>query len=89
MAAHQSEDPTDKVMFSQDEGACWHTIQLGEAIDVIGIKCAQITARTMHIRPCSIDMLLGSGAVRRWRCFLQPSLSSSVACPLQLPICSR
>ena len=38
MAPHQSEEPTDKVMFSQDEGACWHTIQLGEAIDVIGIK---------------------------------------------------
>ena len=61
MAAHQSEEPTDKVMFSQDEGACWHTIQLGETIDVIGIKCAQVTAHTIS---CSTDMLLGPGAVR-------------------------
>ena len=40
MAPHQSEHPTDRVHFSLDEGTCWHTILLGEMIDVIGIKCA-------------------------------------------------
>ena len=44
MAPHQSEEPTDQVLFSQDEGACWHTIQLDEAIDVIGIKCGLLAA---------------------------------------------
>ena len=40
MAPHQSEEPTDQITFSMDSGACWHTIQLGEAIDVIGIRRA-------------------------------------------------
>ena len=39
-APHQSEEPTSQVQFSLDEGNCWHTVELAEAIDVIGIRYA-------------------------------------------------
>ncbi|KAK9806438.1 hypothetical protein WJX73_007437 [Symbiochloris irregularis] len=37
-ASHQSEESTDTVEFSLDQGSCWHSVKLSEAIDVIGIR---------------------------------------------------
>ena len=37
-APHQSEEPTQEVQFSLDQGECWHTIRLAEALDVISIR---------------------------------------------------
>ncbi len=41
MAPHEIEAPATAVHFSMDEGACWHTIQLEEAIDVQNIRCGK------------------------------------------------
>lgn len=38
MAPHEIEAPTDKIHFSMDQGGCWHTILLEEAIDVQNIR---------------------------------------------------
>lgn len=40
MAAHRSEGPTNKVLFSIDQGACFHTVNLPEAILVDNIRTA-------------------------------------------------
>ena len=45
MAQHQTHGPTSQVHFSMDEGLCWHSVDLEETIDVIGIKCG-LTALT-------------------------------------------
>lgn len=38
MATHKSEGPIDYVRFSYDSGACWHKVQLPEAILVDNIR---------------------------------------------------
>ena len=38
MAAHRSEGPTDSLMLSLDQGGCWDTIKLPEAITVENIR---------------------------------------------------
>ncbi len=39
MASHETEGPADSLQFSLDQGACWHTIHLSEAIDIQNIRC--------------------------------------------------
>ena len=39
MARHQTHGPTDRIHFSMDEGQCWHSVNLSEAIDISNIKC--------------------------------------------------
>ncbi len=38
MASHETEGPADSLQFSLDQGACWHTIHLSEAIDIQNIR---------------------------------------------------
>lgn len=38
MARHQTQGPTDHILFSMDEGLCWHRVNLSEAIDIINIR---------------------------------------------------
>ncbi|CAL5221253.1 g3408 [Coccomyxa viridis] len=38
LASHETEGPTDSLKFSLDQGACWHTIRLEEAIDIQNIR---------------------------------------------------
>eukprot|EP00884_Botryococcus_braunii_P007264 jgi/Botrbrau1/16539/Bobra.0327s0006.1 len=47
MAPHEIEAPTDKIHFSMDQGGCWHTILLEEAIDVQNIRVEP--SATSHI----------------------------------------
>ena len=39
MAPHGTERPASNISFSLDEGRCWQTIHLAEAIDVSNIRC--------------------------------------------------
>lgn len=38
MAPHGTERPASNISFSLDEGRCWQTVQLAEAIDVSNIR---------------------------------------------------
>ena len=38
MSPHKSEGPSDTVLFSLDQGACWHKVVLPEAITVDNIR---------------------------------------------------
>lgn len=38
MASHETEGPAESLQFSLDQGACWHTIHLSEAIDIQNIR---------------------------------------------------
>lgn len=38
MAPHKAEGPTDLVYFSPDNGACWHKVQLPEALTIDNIR---------------------------------------------------
>ena len=38
MAPHKSESPSDVIYFSPDQGACWHKVQLPEAIAVENVR---------------------------------------------------
>jgi hypothetical protein len=51
LASHETEGPADSLTFSLDQGACWHTIRLQEAIDIQNIRCAE---------GCSPQKLAGS-----------------------------
>lgn len=35
---YMTKEPADRVSFSLDQGACWHTILLSEAIDISNIR---------------------------------------------------
>lgn len=48
MVRHQTHGPASFVKFSMDEGKCWHTIELPEAIDVIGMR--QVLAVYVSLR---------------------------------------
>ena len=43
LAPHRGQQPASQVMFSIDEGLCWHTIPLAEAIDIDNIRCLSVT----------------------------------------------
>ena len=40
VAKHETEGPADSLLFSIDQGTCWHEIGLEEAIDVGNIRHA-------------------------------------------------
>ena len=40
MAKHETEGPATSLVFSIDQGICWHDIPLEEAIDVGNIRRA-------------------------------------------------
>ena len=50
MAPHETEGPADSLQFSLDQGACWHTIHLSEAIDIQNIRS--------HINPTNFMIIL-------------------------------
>jgi hypothetical protein len=41
MAKHETEGPADTLLFSIDQGTCWHEVGLEEAIDVGNIRRAR------------------------------------------------
>ena len=46
--------PTKEVHFSLDEGQCWHSIPLSEAIDVENIRHTLMHAAQLHtLQPCA------------------------------------
>ena len=39
LAQHKTEGPTNRLLFSPDDGACWHSVELSEAITIDNIRC--------------------------------------------------
>ena len=48
---HETEGPADSVLFSIDQGTCWHEIGLEEAIDVGNIRRAPVAATALKPGP--------------------------------------
>ena len=48
LASHETEGPTDSLKFSLDQGACWHTIRLEEAIDIQNIRWTSHSTECQH-----------------------------------------
>ena len=40
MAQHATTAPAEEVYFTLDQGGCWHTVLLQEAINIQNIRCA-------------------------------------------------
>ena len=50
LAPHETEGPTDSLKFSLDQGACWHSIHLQEAIDIQNIRLHRCLATAWPIK---------------------------------------
>ena len=50
MALHMSDGPTDKVFFSVDEGMCWNSVALENAIHVQNIRHRTLSFLFLHVK---------------------------------------
>ncbi len=66
MAKHETEGPADTLLFSIDQGTCWHEVGLEEAIDVGNIRRAP---RPLSISPaCALCASARAFLPAGWGC---------------------
>lgn len=57
VAKHETEGPADSLLFSIDQGTCWHEIGLEEAIDVGNIRRAPAALQLLKPRSLHLSLL--------------------------------